>query len=165
MRLLASDLSRARQTAVIIAAQCGWPAYQVAPELREQSWGTYQRYRGFEEFVAEHGASWRGQTPPGGESALAMSARVGDFLGSLIDEATPGEILVIVSHIGPIQEVVRAAGFRQELIPGHCVPYSVRYWSGVPRDMNAKGTLGYEWESENDAQDLPDEGGCGVRGP
>ncbi|OPZ38519.1 MAG: Alpha-ribazole phosphatase [Synergistetes bacterium ADurb.BinA166] len=110
-RVVHSGLSRARETAEIIAASTDAPFEEVAG-LREISFGEWE-LRSIGEFAesepelfAERGADFAGFRPPGGENFLDLRERAWPaFLGLLGRE--PGNLL-IVAHAGVIKTIIYA---------------------------------------------------------
>jgi broad specificity phosphatase PhoE len=115
--IVASDLRRARDTALPFAAalgiemRCdpGWREWDVGAwsgrtrdEIRERWPEAYARFRAGEPDFA----------PPGDESQRAFEARVRAALGRLLERNVPGRTLV-VSHRGPIRLLLPAVR------PGH----------------------------------------------
>ena len=99
-RVLSSPLQRARATADAIAAALGL-AVEEEPRLVEMDYGEWD-VRSFSEFPAEDLARWRTDAsfaPPGGESLLAVGARV----ASLCEELTADAPVIAVSHVSPIK--------------------------------------------------------------
>jgi len=95
--IYASDLSRARETAEILADRIGLPV-ELDAELREKDWG-----------------SWEGLTPSErerveqvGESTEAHRARVLRAVRR-IAERHPGQRVVVVTHGGSLRRVQAAA--------------------------------------------------------
>jgi probable phosphoglycerate mutase len=107
----ASPLERTRETAAPIAAAVGcdveidddlieldvgdWTGVALAEAARKPEWKTIQRYPS-------------GFTFPGGESFVAMQARMIGVLDTL-RARHPGETVVVVSHADPIRAVVAHA--------------------------------------------------------
>ncbi len=104
----ASDLTRTRETARLVAREVGVdPAFERA--WRERSFGVYQGLRyealfeGFPEFaVGEAGHRAVEATPEGGESLLDVRDRVLAGWERLLDDAGQGETVLVVSHGGPL---------------------------------------------------------------
>lgn len=109
-----SDLQRARQTAEPIAQVASAPIRPV-PGLRERRFGMFEG-RTFKEIEAEwpdHATYWRKRlpdwTPPeGGESLLALRARVSQTLHELAARHR-GEQIVVVAHGGVLDALYRVA--------------------------------------------------------
>jgi broad specificity phosphatase PhoE len=99
-RVLSSPLARARATADAIAGVLG-VSVEDEPRLVELDYGEWDE-RSFSEFPPEDLVRWRTDAsfaPPGGESLLAVGARV----ASLCEELVAGEPVVVVSHVSPIK--------------------------------------------------------------
>lgn len=101
--IYASPLSRAMETASIIAHEVGLPEPTPVPDLVERHYGEAE---GLED--AELAARFPGDTPvPGRESRGAVVARVLPALMELAD-AHPDQAIVVVSHGGVIRSVLNA---------------------------------------------------------
>ena len=99
--IYASPLSRARETAEIIAAEVGLPEPTLVDALVERNYGTAEGLDWLEvETQYPHGTA-----VPGRESREEVAARV---IPALMELATahPGESLLIVSHGGAIRAVL-----------------------------------------------------------
>ena len=102
-RVLSSPLARARATADAIAAALGVTVEEDA-RLVELDYGEWDE-RSFAEFPPDDLVRWRTDAsfaPPGGESLLAVGARV----ASLCAELVSGDPVVAVSHVSPIKAAV-----------------------------------------------------------
>ena len=99
-----SPLRRARQTADAIAACCGAPV-EVDERLIELDYGDWDG-RALAEIPADAWSVWRADpnfAPPGGESLVAVTARVAGFCGDRLG----GEgAIAAVSHVSPIKAAV-----------------------------------------------------------
>ena len=87
-------------TATPIAAALGVPV-EDDPRLVELDYGEWDE-RSFSEFPPEDLVRWRTDAsfaPPGGESLLAVGARVASLCGEVID----GGPVIAVSHVSPIK--------------------------------------------------------------
>ncbi len=111
--LYASDLARARETAAAIAQRRGL-ALHTHPGLRERHFGVFQG-RTWRELEQEHPdvvRAWKARVPefapPGGESLLALRARVERTFAELA-ERHPGGQIVVVAHGGVLDILYRAA--------------------------------------------------------
>ncbi|MGQ9724543.1 MAG: histidine phosphatase family protein [Tepidimonas sp.] len=111
--LYASDLRRARQTAEAIARRRGL-ALQTHPGLRERHFGDFQG-RTWVELEQQHPEVVRALkgrepdfAPPGGESLLALRARVEATFAELAARHVGGQI-VVVAHGGVLDILYRAA--------------------------------------------------------
>ena len=115
-RVHASQLSRALETAQIIAAHLGVPAPTVDPRLRERGYGAFEgltreecaeRFPGvWEQYLADRRA-----VPPGAEPQAEVTERMTGALTEIAAEAArqleSGAILV-VSHGGVIRSFIHA---------------------------------------------------------
>ena len=103
--LYASDLRRAAETAGIIGARLGLPV-QTHPGLREYGFGEIEGAT-----TSEALARWRkllrrwrtdpSAKPPGGESAIEFTQRVGTALQEIVDRHQD-ENLIVVAHGGSL---------------------------------------------------------------
>lgn len=103
-RLVTSPLRRAVETAEAIAAVTGL-AIEVDDRLAELHYGDWEGSR-FEELPAGAFARWRADpsfAPPGGESLVAVRARVVPAVEELLGGAEP---VVAVTHVSPIKAAV-----------------------------------------------------------
>ena len=108
--ILASDLRRAVETALPIAARLGVPL-QLESRLRERLLGSAEGRPSDQVDPRELGVSGRRVTdpdarPPGGESVRQLYDRVTGLLSELLG-SSPGRSLILVTHGGPIR-VARA---------------------------------------------------------
>ncbi len=105
-----SDLGRARAVADAIAARHGL-AVRARADLRERDYGVLEgkTLAAAAQTEGEWLVAWRKDpqrcAPPGGETQPEMRARVMRALGE-IAAAHPGEIVVVVTHGGPIKSAV-----------------------------------------------------------
>jgi probable phosphoglycerate mutase len=115
--IAASDLARARETADIVGAALGL-AVRLDARLRELDVGAWSGHtpaeveRRWPADLARFRAGDDAFAPGGGESRLALRARVGAALAEL--EASGAETVALVSHLG----VVRAFRPGTALAPG-----------------------------------------------
>jgi uncharacterized phosphatase len=101
--VIASPLSRAVETAAIIAAEVGLPAPTTDPRLVERAYGDAE---GLE--ISEVDRRYPGDTHvPGRESREDVAARALEALLE-IGEANPGKAVLVVSHGGLIRSVLGA---------------------------------------------------------
>jgi broad specificity phosphatase PhoE len=110
--ILASDLWRAVETALPIAAGLGVPI-RLEPRLRERLLGTAEGRPADQVDPADLGVTGRhvmdaDARPPGGESVRQLYDRVTSLLrdllhGDLLLGSTPGRRLILVTHGGPIR--------------------------------------------------------------
>jgi len=99
--IYASPLSRAFETASIIAGEIGLPAPVPIPELVERNYGTAEGMTGADiDRLFPHGTE-----VPGRETREQVAARVIPALHRLASEH-PGENLVVVAHGGVIRTVL-----------------------------------------------------------
>ncbi len=107
--IYSSSLTRARQTAEAVAAQCGVAPVHVEPNLSEFHLGEWDGLT-LEELRNEK-QLWKRMTadphfaPPGGESAMQFGMRLVYAVRSIIGRH-PGETVVIVSHGGALGTVM-----------------------------------------------------------
>ncbi|HLJ80101.1 MAG TPA: histidine phosphatase family protein [Ktedonobacterales bacterium] len=110
--IYSSPLARARDTARALAEDCDLP---VTPrdDLREMDFGAWEGHTRAA-VLAEYPdllAAWETSAevaPPGGESLVAVGARVVACADALA-AAHPGQTVALVSHVGPIKALVCAA--------------------------------------------------------
>jgi len=114
--IYSSDLSRAVETATILAARSGL-AVQVEKDLREKHFGTWEGLTdavALERFPEARGGSWGD-----GETTDEMAARVVSALRE-ITGAHAGKTVLVVTHGGPIRAVLRASGVAPDGPIGNC---------------------------------------------
>ncbi|MCL0095029.1 alpha-ribazole phosphatase [Dehalococcoidia bacterium] len=112
--IYSSDLSRACETAEIIASMHGMVEICQSPLLREMNFGQCEgmtfdeikeRYPG----IAGDPKAWRTRSPevhlPDGESIAQLAARVARFAGKL-KEHKPEETVLVVAHGGSLQVLI-----------------------------------------------------------
>jgi broad specificity phosphatase PhoE len=104
----ASDLSRARETAEILAEKLGLEV-RLDPRLRERGFGSWEGLTTpeIEERFAETHRLWRAGESSGAEDAEpfeAFSARIEAFLADVL-RLHPGEEVLVVSHGGSIRAI------------------------------------------------------------
>lgn len=117
-RIVTSPLIRARRTAETIAAATGAPV-ETLPALAERNWGSWEGRPRAE--LRRH------ETPPGGESPAAFSARMrGAF--AAIDLGTP---TLIVAHSGAAREIHALLSASPHGRMGNA---EVRLWAPEPGD-------------------------------
>lgn len=110
--VVASDLSRARETAQIIADELGLPAPRVYPGLRERAYGDAEGVEA-SEFIRRWG-DWHSAEIPGAEpwpslrerGLRALSAVVRD---ARVDTAPAAASVIVVTHGALIRELIRHA--------------------------------------------------------
>lgn len=111
--VVCSPLSRAAESAAILAAGCGWqqPQPRVLPELRELSFGDCEGLTAgeieaaFPDFWHAH-REGRSSSFPGGETFATFAARVRSALRSLCDTMPSGDV-VVVAHRGTVRQALR----------------------------------------------------------
>ncbi len=105
-RVLTSPLRRARDTASPIAAACDAPV-DVDERLIEIDYGEWEG-RPFAALDADLVARWHRDpdfAAPGGESLVAVEARMAGFCEQWLDSEAAG-VVVAVSHVSPIKAAV-----------------------------------------------------------
>ncbi len=102
-RLIASDQTRALETAELIAGPTGLPI-ETAAELREQALGDLEGrlHRELEPAEVPPGRHINEVRWGGGESVADVYARLAVLIGRLRRES-PGATVILVTHAGPIQ--------------------------------------------------------------
>jgi broad specificity phosphatase PhoE len=113
VRVHASDLARARETAEIVAAALGLAEVVVDPALRERSFGVFEGLTRQEcaERHPEHWASYRSDArlvPPGAESQSVLAERMTGAVARAVEARgvdDSGAVLV-VSHGGSIRALL-----------------------------------------------------------
>jgi probable phosphoglycerate mutase len=111
-RLLSSDLRRARETTERVArALSAEPAFE--PEWRERNFGTLQGltqtelFGGYPQFaVSAVGYAAVTERPEGGETIVEARQRVLSRWTRLLRDADPDEMIVVVTHGGPLHHLV-----------------------------------------------------------
>jgi len=99
-----SPLRRARQTADALAAVCK-AAVELDERLIELDYGDWDG-RALADIPADAWSAWRADpdfAPPGGESLVAVTARVADFCR---ERLAAGGAVAAVSHVSPIKAAV-----------------------------------------------------------
>lgn len=111
--LFSSQLQRARQTADIVAGECGL-AVEVDEQLVEIDYGEWEG-RPFAELDPAIVKAWRTDAdfaPPGGETLRDVTERAASFCERRVDD----RVIVAVSHVSPIKGAVTwALGVSPEL--------------------------------------------------
>ena len=110
--IVASDLSRARETAEIIASELGLAAPRLYPQLRERSYGVAEGLR-IEEYYERWG-DWQGADVPEAESPEDLRARAVAGLTAVVGDvrrttAPAAASVIVVTHGALIREVIRHA--------------------------------------------------------
>ena len=116
-RVHASQLSRALETAQIIAARLGAPAPTADPRLRERGYGAFEgltreecaeRFPGvWEQYLADRRA-----VPPGAEPHAQVTERITAAMteiATLAEGQSESEAILVVSHGGAIRSFLHAA--------------------------------------------------------
>jgi probable phosphoglycerate mutase len=143
----ASPLDRTRETAAPIAARLGlevivddglveldvgdWTGLELAAARKRPEWATIQRYPS-------------GFAFPGGESFVAMQARIVDTLARLC-AAHAGETVVAVSHADPIRAAVAHAmgahlDLFQRVVVSPCSITTIAYGADGPTVLTVNDT-------------------------
>jgi probable phosphoglycerate mutase len=119
--IYASDLLRAWETAGAIAEATGLPL-QAHEGLRERGFGDFQgkTFAEIEALWPEQSRQWRARhpewAPPGGESLIALRARIVAAASELAARHL-GEQIVLVAHGGVMDVLYRAATGQPEQAP------------------------------------------------
>lgn len=119
VRAITSDLSRARETAAIVASRLGLPL-DVDPALRERCFGVFEGLTA-DECARLHAEDWRryqadhGQLPAGAERREAVVARMtaGVLRAARLDEGDGVGAILAVSHGGAIRSLLSATTGRR----------------------------------------------------
>ncbi len=101
-----SDLGRARETAEILAAVRGGEVV-VLPELREKHFGTWEGMTDaevMERFPEAQATGWGD-----GETTEEMTARIVSTIDTIVNRH-PGELVLVVTHGGPMRALLRHCG-------------------------------------------------------
>jgi probable phosphoglycerate mutase len=109
--VVASDLSRAHETARIVASELGVSLAYVERELRERGFGVFEGLtRG--ECETKHAEAWRAwladrRPPEGAEGIEALTGRIVAAVGRAAERvARDGEPALVVTHGGALRSVV-----------------------------------------------------------
>ena len=119
--IVASDLSSARETAEIIAAELGLAAPRLYPELRERAYGEAEGVL-VEEFGERFGG-WDRDSIPGAESRSELRRRAVRAARRVVrdvrhDTAPTPVAVIAVSHGALISELIRHASGDSLPLPG-----------------------------------------------
>jgi len=112
--IFTSDLSRARETAEIVAEVLGVARVRLDPRLRERGFGCFEGLTR-EECEAQHAEAWaryladRRSTPTGGEPQEQVVARVVAALKAVAESADLASHILVVSHGAAIRSFVHAS--------------------------------------------------------
>jgi probable phosphoglycerate mutase len=110
---VSSDLSRARETAAIVAQALGVTLAYTDHELRERSFGIFEGLTR-EECTAQHPEAWRAwleerRVPAGGETQEALTTRVVAAVARVaLQVATDESPALVVTHGGALRALVHA---------------------------------------------------------
>ncbi|MDL9979857.1 histidine phosphatase family protein [Microbacterium sp. ASV49] len=110
--IVTSDLSRARETADIIAERLGLPAPQAYPHLRERAYGEAEGLTSDE--IAQRWGPMHSADVPGAESAAALRRRALHGVRRVVRDvrrasAPAPATVIVVSHGALIRELARHA--------------------------------------------------------
>lgn len=110
--IVSSDLSRARETAEIIARELDLAAPREYPQLRERSYGIAEGMR-IEEYFERWG-DWQGTEVPEAESPADLRERAVSGLTEVVADvrrttAPAAATVIVVTHGAFIREVIRHA--------------------------------------------------------
>ncbi|WP_029145042.1 histidine phosphatase family protein [Microbacterium luticocti] len=123
--IVASDLSRARETAEIIAGELGLPVPRLYPGLRERGYGAAEGITG-DEFAARFGP-WATAQVPGAETADRLRRRAVAAVRRVAHDvrratAPAAASVIVVSHGALIRELVRHVTHGDLPEPGTSLP-------------------------------------------
>jgi probable phosphoglycerate mutase len=111
-RVVASDLSRARETAQIVAHRLGAPFAGSDPRLRERCFGVFEGLTQ-DEVAVRFPEAWadytndRKLTPPGAESHVSIVTRMKAAMLAVAQQAeSDADVALVVSHGGVIRTLV-----------------------------------------------------------
>jgi broad specificity phosphatase PhoE len=121
----ASDLSRARETAEIVAAKLGLDV-RLDARLRERSFGAWEGLTSaeIEERFAELYARWTKGESHGAEDAEphdGVAARIASFLDDVASRH-PEELVLVVAHGGSLRVIAAAAAGLEYATSHHALP-------------------------------------------
>ncbi|HEY8039113.1 MAG TPA: histidine phosphatase family protein, partial [Polyangiaceae bacterium] len=112
--VVTSDLSRARETAQIVAAELGLAVAYSDADLRERAFGVFEGLTR-EECERLHAEAWRGwleerRAPGGAEGHHALGARVVAAIGRVAERVARDDApALVVTHGGALRAMVAAA--------------------------------------------------------
>ncbi|MEO8797098.1 MAG: histidine phosphatase family protein [Polyangiaceae bacterium] len=132
VRVMASDLSRARQTVEIAAASLGVTELALDPELRERSFGHFEGLTRLE-CEAKYPEAWLAWTqenviPDGGEHTHLVVARMKRAITRCLDRGGP---MLVVSHGGAMRLVLNELTGRLHEPIGNGVIFRLQEREGV----------------------------------
>ena len=135
--LASSDLSRARETAQIIAHALGVDGPRTYPELRERAYGDAEGMTDTE-VIARYGG-WLHDDIPGAENSPQLRARALSGVRRVVRDArrlhAPRDVPVIaVAHGGVIAELIRHASGGELPLPGERLANASMHTFRVERD-------------------------------
>lgn len=123
--VVCSDLSRARETAEIIAAELELPAPRVYPELRERAYGEAE---GIDAAAfSERWGDWHTAEIPGAEPWPVLRERAVRVLGAVVRDARRSTAptaasVIVVTHGALIRELIRHASGGELPTAGYRLP-------------------------------------------
>jgi len=128
--IFSSDLSRASQTAEVLAGLTGL-SVQLDKDLRERSGGSWEGLVEAE-IIARYPQAYAAREPDDGEPVLAVADRAAAALARIADSLADGSLAVVVGHGASLGLAVsRLLGIPEETRPlgplGNC------HWSVVSR--------------------------------
>lgn len=130
--IYASDLSRALDTARIVAAPHGL-AVTALSELRERNFGTWEGMTDEEalrRFPESRNGGWGD-----GETSEALAERIHAAL-EFIARAHPGGNVLVVTHGGPVRAVLAWCGKEHEGAIPNCHVHRIAVEDGIPRGID-----------------------------
>jgi probable phosphoglycerate mutase len=137
--IVSSDLSRAKETAEIIAAELGLSAPAVYPELRERAYGEAEGLDA-DEFIQRWG-EWHTAEVPGAEPWPLLRERGLRALASVVRDtrrqtASGGAVgtVIVVTHGALIRELIRHATGGELPPPGTRLPNASAHTMLYERD-------------------------------
>ncbi len=132
VRVMASDLSRARQTVEIAAASLGVTELALDPELRERSFGDFEGLTRLEceAKYPEAWLAWKQENviPDGGEHTHLVVARMRRAITRCLDRGGP---MLVVSHGGAMRLVLNELTGRLHEPIGNGVIFRLEEREGV----------------------------------
>lgn len=122
-RIISSPLSRALETAQVIAAACGIPETDIVidPELRERAYGEVEGMT-----IEERDQAFPGTNAwPGAETKAEINARVKHALSRLAREYA-GQHVMLVTHGGWVRAAMRVIAGNRSREAGMVIPNTSR---------------------------------------